>query len=73
MARPSKFAHVVYSTRRFAEMIDWYQSVFEAKVVYQTRRSLSLPTTTNIIVSRSPICQRSRLTALPARRGTTRV
>jgi catechol 2,3-dioxygenase-like lactoylglutathione lyase family enzyme len=35
MARPSKFAHVVYSTRRFEEMIDWYQKVFEAKVVYQ--------------------------------------
>ncbi len=35
MARPSKFAHVVYSTRRFAEMIDWYQRVFEATVVYQ--------------------------------------
>ena len=35
MARPSKFAHVVYSTRRFEEMIDWYESVFEAKVVYQ--------------------------------------
>jgi len=35
VARPSKFAHVVYSTRRFEEMIDWYQKVFEAKVVYQ--------------------------------------
>jgi len=35
MARPSKFAHVVYSTRRFDEMIDWYERVFEAKVVYQ--------------------------------------
>lgn len=35
MARPSKFAHVVYSTRRFDEMIDWYQKVFEARVVYQ--------------------------------------
>jgi catechol 2,3-dioxygenase-like lactoylglutathione lyase family enzyme len=35
MARPSKFAHVVYSTRRFDEMIDWDQGVFEAKVVYQ--------------------------------------
>src|SRR2546423_9636528 len=35
MARPSKFAHVVYSTRRFDEMIDWYQRIFEAKVVYQ--------------------------------------
>ncbi len=35
MAKPSKFAHVVYSTRRFDEMIDWYQRVFEASVVYQ--------------------------------------
>lgn len=35
MARPSKFAHVVYSTRRYEEMIDWYQRVFEATVVYQ--------------------------------------
>lgn len=35
MARPSKFAHVVYSTRRFEEMIDWYERVFEAEVVYQ--------------------------------------
>jgi catechol 2,3-dioxygenase-like lactoylglutathione lyase family enzyme len=35
MARPSKLAHVVYMTRRFDEMIDWYQSVFEAEVRYQ--------------------------------------
>jgi catechol 2,3-dioxygenase-like lactoylglutathione lyase family enzyme len=35
MAKPSKFAHVVYMTRRFDEMIDWYQKVFEARVVYQ--------------------------------------
>jgi catechol 2,3-dioxygenase-like lactoylglutathione lyase family enzyme len=35
MAKPVKFAHVVYSTRRFDEMIGWYQRVFEAKVVYQ--------------------------------------
>ena len=35
MARPSKFAHVVYSTRRYEEMVDWYERVFEAKVVYQ--------------------------------------
>ena len=35
MARPAKLAHVVYMTRRFEEMIDWYQKVFEAKVVYQ--------------------------------------
>ena len=37
MAKPSKFAHVVYSTRRFDEMVDWYQKVFEAKVVYQNQ------------------------------------
>ena len=35
MAKPSKFAHVVYSTHRFEEMIHWYQSVFEATVIYQ--------------------------------------
>jgi catechol-2,3-dioxygenase len=35
MAKPVKFAHVVYSTRRFDEMVDWYQKVFEANVVYQ--------------------------------------
>ena len=35
MAKPSKFAHVVYSTRRYEEMIDWYQRVFEATVVYK--------------------------------------
>jgi|SRR5882672_2340910 len=32
MASPSKFAHVVYRTRRFDEMIDWYENVFEARV-----------------------------------------
>ena len=35
MARPSKLAHVVYMTKRFEEMIAWYQKVFEAKVQYQ--------------------------------------
>jgi catechol-2,3-dioxygenase len=35
MPKPSKFAHVVYSTRRFEKMIEWYQNVFEAKVVHQ--------------------------------------
>ncbi|HXG67490.1 MAG TPA: VOC family protein [Blastocatellia bacterium] len=35
MAKPVKFAHVVYQTRRFEEMLDWYQKVFEANVVYQ--------------------------------------
>ena len=32
MAAPSKFAHVVYRTHRYEEMIDWYALVFEARV-----------------------------------------
>ncbi|HEX7055215.1 MAG TPA: VOC family protein [Burkholderiales bacterium] len=33
--RPLKFVHVVYRTRRFDEMIRWYQVVFDAKVQYR--------------------------------------
>lgn len=35
MAKPVKFAHVVYQTRRYAEMIAWYREVFEAEVRHQ--------------------------------------
>jgi catechol 2,3-dioxygenase-like lactoylglutathione lyase family enzyme len=35
MASPKKLAHVVYMTRRFDEMVSWYQRVFEARVQYQ--------------------------------------
>jgi catechol 2,3-dioxygenase-like lactoylglutathione lyase family enzyme len=35
MVKPVKFAHVVYQTRRYDEMIAWYQTVFEAEVVHQ--------------------------------------
>lgn len=35
MSKPSKLAHVVYMTRRYDEMLAWYQTVFEAKVQYQ--------------------------------------
>src|SRR5215212_3501680 len=35
MVKPVKFAHVVYMTRRFDQMIAWYRDVFEAEVVYQ--------------------------------------
>jgi catechol-2,3-dioxygenase len=35
MVKPVKFAHVVYMTRRFDEMIAWYCNVFEADVVYE--------------------------------------
>ncbi len=34
MAAPSKFAHVVYNTHRYAEMVDWYKRVFEARVAH---------------------------------------
>ncbi len=33
--RPAKFVHVVYRTRRFDEMLRWYQTVFDAKVQHQ--------------------------------------
>jgi catechol-2,3-dioxygenase len=33
MARPVKFAHVVYQTRRYEAMIAWYRDVFEAEIV----------------------------------------
>ena len=35
MAIPSKLAHVVYMTRRYEEMLDWYKAVFEARVQHQ--------------------------------------
>ena len=35
MAKPVKFAHVVYQTRRYDEMIAWYETVFEARVVHR--------------------------------------
>ena len=35
MTKPVKFAHVVYQTRRYDEMISWYAKVFEAEVVHQ--------------------------------------
>jgi catechol-2,3-dioxygenase len=33
--RPSRFVHVVYRTRRFEEMIAWYQAVFDCRVQYR--------------------------------------
>lgn len=33
--RPRKFVHVVYRTRRFDEMVRWYESVFDAKVQHR--------------------------------------
>jgi len=34
--RPSSFAHIVYRTYRFQQMLDWYTKVFDAKVQYQS-------------------------------------
>jgi catechol-2,3-dioxygenase len=33
--RPAKFVHVVYRTRRFKEMLAWYQTVFDARIQHQ--------------------------------------
>jgi catechol 2,3-dioxygenase-like lactoylglutathione lyase family enzyme len=38
MTAPSKFAHIVYRTHRFDEMIDWYARVFEANIRYRDER-----------------------------------
>ena len=38
MTAPSKFAHVVYNTHRYEEMIDWYRYVFEARVQHRDDR-----------------------------------
>jgi catechol 2,3-dioxygenase-like lactoylglutathione lyase family enzyme len=33
--RPRKFAHVVFRTYRFDQMLDWYRKVFDAGIQYQ--------------------------------------
>ena len=33
--RPARFVHVVYRTRKFEQMIEWYRAVFDCKVQYQ--------------------------------------
>jgi catechol-2,3-dioxygenase len=33
--RPTKFAHVLYRSRRFEQMLSWYKTVFDAEVQYQ--------------------------------------
>lgn len=38
MTAPSKFAHVVYNTHRYDEMIDWYAKVFEARIQHRDER-----------------------------------
>ena len=38
MVAPNKFAHVVFNTHRYDEMIDWYARVFEARVQHRDDR-----------------------------------
>ena len=38
MTAPIKFAHVVYNTHRYEEMIDWYINVLEAHVQHRDDR-----------------------------------
>ena len=38
MVAPSKFAHIVYNTHRYQEMIDWYARVFEARIQHRDER-----------------------------------
>ena len=33
--RPEKFAHILYRTRRFEQMLDWYKAVFDATIQHQ--------------------------------------
>src|SRR5260370_14096313 len=35
---PSKFAHIVYKTHHFEMMLDWYVSVFNARVQHRDER-----------------------------------
>lgn len=35
VAAPTKFAHIVYRTRRFSEMLDWYAKVFDARIQFK--------------------------------------
>lgn len=53
--KPAKFVHVVYRTRRFAEMIAWYETVYDARIQYQNPALAFLTTMTNITASPSPI------------------
>lgn len=38
MVAPTKFAHIVYNTHRFEEMIGWYARVFEARTQHRDDR-----------------------------------
>ena len=35
VASPAKFAHIVYRTRRFEQMLGWYQTVFAARIQHR--------------------------------------
>lgn len=35
MAKPIKFSHVLFMTRRYDEMVAWYEEMFEATTVHR--------------------------------------
>lgn len=35
VVRPTHVGHVVYRTRRFEEMLEWYKTVFDARIQYE--------------------------------------
>ena len=35
ITQPTKFAHIVYRTRRFEEMLEWYSTVFGGRIQYK--------------------------------------
>jgi catechol-2,3-dioxygenase len=38
MVVPTRFCHIVYRSHRFAEMVDWYIRVFEARVQHRSEK-----------------------------------
>ena len=39
---PVKFAHIVYRTSRFAEMVEWYKTTLEAEVMMENEMFLEV-------------------------------
>ncbi len=55
---PPRISHMVLRTTCLKDMIEWYKTGFNAKVLYESGFGASSPTTTSIIASR---CLRSRV------------
>ena len=70
--RPTKFAHVVYRTRRFDEMLKWYETVFDTRVQYQNPGFAFLTYDDEHIALLLPTCRSSFRTVLKAIAGRNR-